>query len=296
MKRKTIHFFRHAEATHNLPITHPDFSMARDTPLTTKGIWQARNLLATPCAANFKNPTLIISSPSQRTLETTMYAFDPRYNPDLLSSILTGTEFPECKLTPRQLRKVFGCGEIKFLADPRITEVCTCEDTFGLNKPICMEDQRSTFLKTFTFPPELFLPGQMQDWVMRDGFYDDQVGSPMAEARCRSFLKFLLERPEEEIIVVSHQGFLVNYLLYPFEITRIDNANGVTVDFIWRKGYEKPEAKLRREEKGVKGMKMWFIRSMQRLWVKMNKKEGLPGIDSRQTENTDSSVNEVGCM
>ena len=163
IKQKTIHFFRHVEALHNLPLMHTDFSYSRDTPLTTKGVSQARNILATSYAANIKSPTLIISSPSQRTLQTTVYAFHPLYNLSLLSSILTGAEFPDCKLTPCQLREVFDCGKIKFLADPRITEVCACHDEFGVNKPACMEDQLSIYRETFTFLPELFLSGQEQD-------------------------------------------------------------------------------------------------------------------------------------
>ena len=113
--------------------------------------------------------------------------------------------------------------------------------------------------------------------MMRTGFYDDQVGSPMAEERCRSFIKFLLERPEEEIIVVSHQGFLVNYLLDPFEIPKIDNASGVTVDVIWRKGSETPEVRLQSGEKKDKVRSMHSMLSrlsnIAKAFVKRNKKE-----------------------
>ena len=282
MKRKTIHFFRHAEATHNVPFMDENFSAERDTPLTPRGIWQAKNILTTSCAANFKNPTLIISSPSRRTLQTTLYAFHSTYNPDLQSSVLTGTEFPNCKLSVRRLQKLFHSGKIKFLADPRITEVCACYDEFQVNKPLGMEDQLSSFLDTFTFPPELFPSGREQDWVMRKGFYNDQIGSLMVEERCKSFTKFILERPEKEIIIVSHQGFLVNYLLDPFEIPEIANANGVTVDFIWKKGFENPEGRLRMREKKVK---VQFIQDklsiMVKTLMKISKKERLSGINAK---------------
>jgi broad specificity phosphatase PhoE len=235
--------------------------------LTPTGVAQATEILTTPCARNFKKPTLIITSPSRRCLETTLYAFHHKFNQKLNNAITFGMEFPHSNHSLCRLKKMFGSGIVKFLADPRITEVGLCKDDVGINKPLPMEEQLEMFREIFTFPPELFLPGHDQDWITRKGFYDGMVGNEECMKRCFSFMKFILERPEEEIIVVAHQGFLVNYLLDPFEIQSIDNAKGITIDFNWRKGYKMPKASLRkgRGEKGGKDAEALSI------WEKLRK-------------------------
>jgi hypothetical protein len=109
-KRKTIHFFRHAQGTHNLSEDDPEFSLTRDPSLTLTGVAQAVEILAIPCARNFKKPTLITTS-------TTLHTFHPKFNTKLYNAIAFGMEFPHSNHSPRRLKKMFGSGIVKFLAD-----------------------------------------------------------------------------------------------------------------------------------------------------------------------------------
>lgn len=72
-KTKIIHFFRHAQAEHNVwsddDAVYPD---VRDTSLTPVGIEQVKGILASAAVTNFKLPTLLISSPLRRCLQTAL--------------------------------------------------------------------------------------------------------------------------------------------------------------------------------------------------------------------------------
>jgi hypothetical protein len=67
-----------------------------------------------------------------------------------------------------------------------------------------MEEQPEIFYEMFTFPPELFLPGHDQDWITRKGFYDGERGNEACMKRYSSFMKFIFERPEKEIMMITH--------------------------------------------------------------------------------------------
>jgi broad specificity phosphatase PhoE len=74
MTTPIIHLFRHAEAGHN---AHNDPTVL-DPHVTCKGKKQAQRIVDT--YKFFNKPTLILSSPSKRCLETIFSAFDPVLN------------------------------------------------------------------------------------------------------------------------------------------------------------------------------------------------------------------------
>jgi len=72
-KTKTIHFFQHAQAEHNVwSEDHPLGEDVRDSSLTPIGIEQAKELLTSASVTNLKCPTLLISSPLRRCLQTAL--------------------------------------------------------------------------------------------------------------------------------------------------------------------------------------------------------------------------------
>src|SRR5271170_3356416 len=73
MADKVIHLFRHAEAVHN---AERDESI-RDPPLTEKGKKQAQEILETYKFLN--QPTLILTSPLRRAIQTVLHAFHPSF-------------------------------------------------------------------------------------------------------------------------------------------------------------------------------------------------------------------------
>ena len=101
-KVKTIHFFRHAQAQHNYCPEHNPFPQnVRDSSLTPHGIEQAKKILSSPVITNFKRPTLIISSPLLRCLQTTLYAFHPDFNENLRETLEKNKDFPGSLLGSR---------------------------------------------------------------------------------------------------------------------------------------------------------------------------------------------------
>src|SRR5271170_2389002 len=118
---KTIHFFRHAQAEHNVwSEDDPVGEDVCDTSLTPVGIEQAKQISTSASVTNFKCPTLVISSPLRRCLQTALHAFHPQFNENLKATIEKNKVFPHSAKHPALDHSKNG--NIKRETDPRIME------------------------------------------------------------------------------------------------------------------------------------------------------------------------------
>ena len=167
-KTKTIHFFRHAQAEHNIWSEHdPVGQEIRDTSLTPHGIEQAKEILTTAAVTNFKRPTLLISSPLRRCLQTALYAFHPDFNESLQATLEKNKKFPHRSLPRNAIQKLFKKGNIKFESDPRIMECLAGRDSWA-HFPTPVEELPTDIRAVFTFPEDLFPDGQDAEWLNRE--------------------------------------------------------------------------------------------------------------------------------
>jgi broad specificity phosphatase PhoE len=200
MSSQIIHLFRHAEAHQNAQ----KVSTILDPHLTGKGNKQAARIVDT--YKFFNKPTLILSSPSKRCLETIFAAFDPVLN------YQAGKTFDRL---PR------------IIALPHLQE--TSEHPCDTGSPLSAI--KAEYENWVEFPDDLFTS---EEWYVKRGtaFADD----PKLLAKRAEFVRsFILGCPEREIIVISHgdfSNFLVNRWLHgPGCGTRFDgfpdNACGI---------------------------------------------------------------------
>ena len=246
-KTKTIHFFRHAQAEHNIWSEH-DFvgPEVRDTSLTPHGIEQAKEILTTAAVTNFKQPTLLISSPLRRCLQTALYAFHPDFNESLQATLEKNKEFPRGSISRNAIQKLFKKGNIKFESDPRIMECLSGKDSWA-HYPTPVEELPPEIRALFTFPEDLFPSGPDAEWLNREGMYKDYSLRRLATGRVNRFFRYLYTRPEEEIIVVAHEDLLRHYLLpIPWE-QPIPNACGFSFTIKWEVTSSKVQRKKMKE-------------------------------------------------
>jgi broad specificity phosphatase PhoE len=247
-KVKTVHFFRHAQAQHNYSAEYnPEPADVRDTSLTAHGIEQAKAILTSAAVTNFKRPTLLISSPLRRCLQTALYGFHLDFNENLHTTLEKNKEFPEGSLSRHQIKKLFKRGEIKFEADPRIMECLGRRDILA-HHPTLVADLPEEFRAIFTFPQDLFPAEEDAEWLNREGMYKDYALRRLAQGRVNRFYRYLYDRQEEEIIVVAHKEVLQNYLLPPPWDQPLPNAWGYTFKITWDLTGEKVQKKKRDKE------------------------------------------------
>jgi len=232
-KTKTIHFFRHAQAKHNAwsedDLVGED---VRDTSLTRLGIDQAKAILTSASVTNFRSPTLLISSPLRRCLQTALYAFHPHFNENLKATMEKNKDFPQGSIPRKAIQKLFKKGNIKWEADPRIMECVNGRDSWA-HYPTPVEELPPEIREVFTFPDDLFTGEKNEEWLERQGMYKDYTLRRGAWGRVNRFYDYLYQRPEDEIIVVAHEQLLKDYLFpSPWE-KPIPNACGHSFTVKW---------------------------------------------------------------
>jgi broad specificity phosphatase PhoE len=182
MPDKVIHIFRHAEAYHN----STDNMEIRDPVLTSSGVEQS---LIITRRYNFLNrPTLILTSPLRRCIETALYAFHPIFNPNVTK------HFPQ---PPR------------ILAMPHLQETTEKPCDIGSSLDLLIKEYRGQV----EFEDGFFAS---EDWFTKSGtkFANDNL---LLSKRAEFVRNFILQQSDREIIVVTHADFshfLVNRWLY----------------------------------------------------------------------------------
>ena len=189
MSDKIIHLFRHAESDHQ---AGPDML---DPFLAVLGIRQARSITQPDSESKeddyrhnhksdynpfpyryLKHPTLILTSPLRRCIQTVLYAFHPSFNPDAA--------------------KIFSQPP-RIIALPHLQEAK--DYTSNTGSPV--DQLEKWFGKYVTFPEGLW-----EHWPKRDGtpfeYRDD-----LCAARAHFVHEFILQQPENEIIIMSHGEF-----------------------------------------------------------------------------------------
>jgi broad specificity phosphatase PhoE len=176
MADKAIHLFRHAEAVHN---AESDESI-RDPLLTEKGKKkQAQRILNT--YQFLDHPTLILTSPLRRAIETVLQAFHPSFNDN------ANTVFPTS--APR------------IIALPHLQEVSQEPCDTGSS----LASLKSEYGEYVEFPEEHF---HCDDWFQKDGTCFANENS-LLSARAEFVREYILQQSCEEIIVVTHGDFLI---------------------------------------------------------------------------------------
>lgn len=232
-KTKRVHFFRHAQAQHNLCSEHNPVPLnVRDTSLTAHGLEQAKEILASPVIQNFQRPTLIISSPLRRCLQTALYAFHPSFNENLKATLEKNKNFPNSCASRKKIQAIFNEGNIKFEADPRLMEYLSSKDSLP-QYPTSIMELPETIREKFIFSEAMFPSGPNAEWLERTGPFKDYSLRRLACGRVNRFFDYLYSRPEEEIIVVSHEDLLKSFMLPQPWDQPIPNACGISFTIEW---------------------------------------------------------------
>lgn len=199
---KIIHLVRHAKGAHNAAAEF-DYSAYKredleDALLTEEGVEQCF-LLAEESEFLADAVELVVVSPMNRTIQTAIYGF-----PNLL-------------------------GRVPWIARPEVRE------TMGQHP---CDRMAPVSQKIANYPDIDFkaLDGSDRD----DAYYSyNDCREPLEdiEMRGRSFIEWLSSRPEKEIVVVTHSGFLLTF------VNRV--LRDYAMDFSERHGEEFRNAELR---------------------------------------------------
>jgi hypothetical protein len=232
-KTKRVHFFRHAQAQHNLCSEHNPVPLnVRDTSLTPHGLEQANQILTSPVIQNFQQPTLIISSPLRRCLQTALYAFHPSFNENLKATLEKNKNFPKSSVSRKKIQTIFKEGNIKFEADPRLMEFMSSKDSLP-HYPTPIKELPETIREKFILSETLFPSEPDAEWLERTGPFKDYSLRRLACGRVNRFFDYLYFCPEEEIIVVAHEDLLKHFILPQPWDQPIQNACGISFTVEW---------------------------------------------------------------
>ena len=191
---------------------------------------------------HFQHPTLLVSSPLRRCLQTALYAFHPEFNENLKATLEKNKEFPNGCLPRNMIQKILKKGNIKWEADPRIMECINCKGSWA-HFPTPVEELPAEIQAAFTFPDDLFPQEKDAEWLERKGMYKDYTLRTLAWRRVNQFCDYLYSRPEEEIIVVAH-GQLLEQFLFPFPWDQpVPNASGYSFTVTWEASTPKCQKK-----------------------------------------------------
>lgn len=187
---KRISFVRHAQGFHNqatqraggsmTPIDHttPGAWRFRDSALTPKGVAEC---LAARDAASACAPTLVVVSPLVRAIQTAHLMFGGRGIPFMVH---------------HTCRERWG----KYTCDARQSRA----ETVAAVAPAFAGTGDTVDFDSWGFPSE-----EDTDWTV------DREPSDHCRARGLEFVRWLRERPEREMAVVSHGSFLRHLLSSP---------------------------------------------------------------------------------
>jgi len=174
---QVIHLFRHAEADHNVK---PDRAIP-DPLLTARGMKQAKNVLKNYQFLN--HPSLILTSPLRRTIQTVLEAFHPAFNSD----------------APKY-----------FPTSPRIVALPHLQESseYPCNTGSSLTVLKSEYDQYVEFPDEFF---NSDDWFIKKGTWL-AADLDLIYSRAEFVRKFILQQTSKEVIVMTHGGF-AHYLV-----------------------------------------------------------------------------------
>jgi broad specificity phosphatase PhoE len=187
MSDKIVHLFRHAQGEHQ---GREGGGRILDPFLTSFGIRQARDITQSNPGKDekddhpynpfpytyLKHPTLILTSPSRRCIQTALYAFHPSLNPDAAKIF---------RQPPR------------IIALPHLVEV----GDYPANVGSPLDQLERWFGKYVTFPEGLW-----EHWPKKAGTpFADQ--DHLCQARAYFVHDFILQQPDKEVVIVSHGDF-----------------------------------------------------------------------------------------
>ncbi len=206
---KRIHLVRHAQGHHNVAgeANHDNYLKEEfiDSELTEFGKEQCA-ALAKECVENkiASNPELLVVSPMRRCLQTAIHSFPHHLGKIqwLAHELLreqTGSHPCDNRLSVTELKKQFG-EHISFAGEGTAVDVHTT-----VNEKDGTLDVTHTLSKTTLEDPK----------YDKDPLYDlyphpAREPNPNAIARGKLFLEWLTNRPEKEIIIVTHSAYLKN--------------------------------------------------------------------------------------
>ena len=215
--------FRNAEAAHN---------QVRDGRFENlysrlNGMKQAKNILKNYQFLN--HPSLILTSPLRRTIQTVLKAFHPSFNR------IAAKRFPTC---PR------------IIAFPHLQECSELPSDTGLSLAFL----KSEYGQYIEFPDEFF----SEDWFIKEGTWLAS-NHDLIISRAEFVRKFILEQTSQEVIVMTHGNFahfLVNRWFdepgwEPSLFYNLHNACG-TVMVLKKKQSQESDYEMREE------MPAWF--------------------------------------
>ena len=175
---KIIHCVRHAQGVHNVAGELEGEAgylrpENRDAMLTPRGHEQCRDLSERAKAVT-ANAQLLVVSPMHRTAQTALHSFP------------------------------FLVGAIKWIANEDLREQS------GLH-PCDHRSDISALAGTYSFIDFSQIEHDVDPLYFQNG--KDRETDENVQRRIREFLRWLAERPEREVIVVTHSAYLRNFLL-----------------------------------------------------------------------------------
>lgn len=173
--KQYVHIFRHGEAQHNVSGN----VYIHDPLLTNFGIESAKGAIESR-NHGFNNPTLVLTSPLQRCIQTALYAFHPEWNP--------------------KAAEIFKNGRPRFVVMPQLQEMSEnpCDTCHSL------EFLKEHYGKEAEFPIEWFTN---DDWLTkrRTQYADNERLVAKRAEFVRQYIKGL---PDREVAVVTHGDFI----------------------------------------------------------------------------------------
>lgn len=103
---------------------------------------------------------------------------------------------------------------------------------YGSNFPSALWVLKCIFEDYVSFPEELF---DGMEWLRRNGYHTDIETDPRFFERLRDFKKFLYDREEDEIIVITHL-VVIRKLVSLEGFKGVRNAEGITVTWKEKEG------------------------------------------------------------
>ena len=184
--RRVIHFIRHAQGQHNLAIHDDPYNWhfgtnLLDPVLTTTGMRQCEEF-AENTAQCLNNVQLVVVSPMNRTIQTAT-----RTLPQLVNRVQW--------IALESVREQVG------------THSCDQRMPLSWHRA----NYRHVNFDGITFDSDMLKTAYQQ--------CDSSEPSSHVIQRCMEFIKWLSNRPEQEIVVVSHYNFLFHLFAYVFTVS-----------------------------------------------------------------------------
>ena len=193
--KRVIHFIRHAQGQHNLAIRNDPFNQylgtnLLDPVLTITGMRQCEEF-AKNTAQRLNNAQLVVVSPMNRTIQTATHTL-----PQLVN-------------------------RVQWIALESVREQV---GTHSCDQRMPLSWHRANYhhvnFDGITFDSDMLKTAYQQ--------HESSEPSRHVTQRCLEFIKWLSNRPEQEIVVVSHSNFLFH--LFAYVLTVSGSGHEVTVN------------------------------------------------------------------